>query len=353
MTLEAGLTTRSVARLARENGLWFPPNPGAADQSQLGGNVATNAGGPRSFRYGPVRHWLSGLEAVLPDGELVRMGGPARKNVETLDLLGVFCGSEGTLGVVTAAWLKLLPSPERLLPVVGMYPDRETGLEAMTAAMACGIVPTALEFLDERVLEAARVGFPVERPDSGRFLILAETAGSESVARAEREILVDALEQGAVMVVAPDDDASARAWERWRDGISLAVVAVRGGKLSEDFTEPTDRLGEALELVDALGARHGVEVMCWGHAGDGNVHATVLANRLDPEDLARGEQAAAALFDIPFALDGALSGEHGIGVVKLAAARRLPVAVQRAQSAVKAALDPRGIMNPGRKVPGP
>ena len=351
MTVEAGLTTRGLQRAAAGEGLWFAPNPGAAEQSQIGGNIATNAGGPRSLRHGTVRAFVSGIELVLATGEVLRAGGAARKNVETLDLVGLACGSEGTLGVITVAWLRLLPRPELILPVVGLYPDRSAGLAALEAAMTCGCVPTSLEFVDARAFSAAAATYPRPLAVAGAFAVLAEAGGPAAAALVERGMLVEALTPGALAVDAPDFEAEARALESWRDGVSLGVLAVRGGKVSEDFAVPFDRLGDALELVDRIASDHGVEVACWGHAGDGNVHASVMVDRSDPVALAGAEAAAAAFFAIPAALSGALSGEHGIGLVKLAAAARLPPELLRAQRAVKHALDPAGIANPGRKLP--
>jgi FAD/FMN-containing dehydrogenase len=300
-----------------------------------------------------VRAFVSGVELVLPTGDVVRAGGAARKNVETLDLVGLACGSEGTLGVITAVWLKLLPRPELILPVVGLYPDRAAGLAALEAVMACGCVPLSLEFLDARTVATAAATYPRPLPAEGAFAVTVEAAGPALVARAERELLVEALAPGAESIDAPDSAAEAQALGAWREGVSLAVTAVRGGKVSEDFAVPFDRLGAALEMVDAIGVEHDADVIAYGHAGDGNMHATVMVDRSDPAALARAERAAAAFLTIPGRLDGALTGEHGIGRVKLEAAARLAPELLRAQAAVAGALDPAGIANPGRKLPPP
>lgn len=350
-TFPAGLTTHEVQRRCLEAGLFFAPNPGSAESCLIGGNVATNAGGPRSFRYGSTRAWVSGLDVVLPDGQPVRLGGDARKSVETLDLLGLVCGSEGTLGVITAVTLRLQPAPEAALPVLAVYADREAGLRAIDAVMASGVVPTALEFLDAGALRAAVAGFPGGPPAGAGFAVLTEALGTAETAALEASTLADALTPDALSVVRPDGRQEVDALWRWRDGVSLAVVAARGGKLSEDLTVPLERLGEALDAVDALGAEHGVEVTSWGHAGDGIVHATVLVDRDDPAALERARAAAHRLCDVALDLGGVLSGEHGIGEVKRAATARLDPAVLAAQRAVKDAIDPRGTMNPGRKLP--
>ncbi|MDO9410024.1 FAD-binding oxidoreductase [Patulibacter sp.] len=350
-TFGAGTTTAEVQRRCLEAGLFFGPNPGSAESCRIGGNVATNAGGPRSFRHGSTRAWVGGLEVVLPGGDLVRLGGDARKSVETLDLLGLVCGSEGTLGVVCEVTLRLQPAPEIALPVLAVYPDRATGLRAIAAVMACGVVPTALEFLDGGALRASAAAFPGGLPDDAAFAVLAEALGTTEVARLEAAALADALADDALALRRPDSRAEVDALWRWRDGVSLAVVAARGGKLSEDVVVPVERLGEALESVDRLGAEHGVPVTSWGHAGDGILHATVLVDRSDEAALAGARGAAHAMLGIAADLGGSLSGEHGIGAVKLAGAATLDPAVLAAQRAVKDALDPRGIMNPGRKLP--
>ena len=350
-TFGAGTTTAEVGRRCLEAGLFFGPNPGSAESCRIGGNVATNAGGPRSFRHGSTRAWVGGLEVVLPSGDLVRLGGDARKSVETLDLLGLLCGSEGTLGVICEVTLCLQPAPEVALPVLAVYPDRASGLRAIASVMACGVVPTALEFLDGGALRAAAAGFPGGLPEDAAFAVLAEALGTAEVARLEAAALADALTDDALALRRPSARGEVDALWRWRDGVSLAVVAARGGKLSEDVVVPVERLGEALEAVDGLGAAHGVPVTTWGHAGDGILHATVLVDRSDPAALAGARDAAHAMLGIAADLGGALSGEHGIGSVKLAGAATLDPAVLTAQRAVKDALDPRGIMNPGRKLP--
>jgi glycolate oxidase subunit GlcD len=346
MHAEAGLATAHVQRLARENGLWFPPDPGAAEQSQLGGNIATNAGGPHAFKYGVTGHWVTGLEAVVAPGEVVRLGGPVRKDVAGYDLRGLLVGSEGTLGIVTAAWLRLIPAPEAALPVVGLYPDAAAGAEAVQAAIASGAVPAALEFLDAGALSAAP---GLDGADGAGFAVLAEADGPLAGAQADRATLAEALGEGALAVLEPEP---AELW-RWRSGVSHAVVAQRGGKLSEDVAVPVERLAEAVTETTAIGARHDLPACSWGHAGDGNVHATFM---LDASDGAARDRAAAAaeeLFDLALRLGGTLSGEHGLGRLKAHRLHdQLDTPTLALQRAVKAALDPKGLLNPGAKLRG-
>ncbi len=349
MEAEAGVSTATVARRARESGLYFPPDPGAPEQSQLGGTIATNAGGPHAFKYGVTGDWVTGLEAVLAPGELVRIGGPVRKDVAGYDLCALLTGSEGTLGIVTAAWLRLVPAPEAQLPVVAAYRDAAAGCAAVLRVLAAGIVAAALEFVDGAAMQAAGGAFP-GGPLRG-FVVLAEADGSGAEAARVRDELIEALGEGARHVHAPQGPRELRALWRWREGVTPAVSAARGAKLSEDIAVPVDRLLEAIEETSAIGVRHGLDACSWGHAGDGNVHATFMLDPGDGEQRARAGVAAGELFDLALRLGGTVSGEHGIGVLKAGQlARQWAPAAVAAQRAVKAALDPKGLLNPGKKV---
>ena len=348
--VEAGVTTAEVRRLAREDGLCFPPDPGAAEQSQIGGNVATNAGGPHCFKYGVTGRWVTAIEAVLGSGELVRVGSGLPKDVATLDLRALLVGSEGTLGVITAVWLRLMPEPEVRLPVLAVFGSAQEGADAVALAMASGVVPSALEFLDRGAIEAARASYPGELPAGAEFAVLAEADGTLAGATAEQALLADMLRPTATDLLAPPAAAAARIWA-WRDGVSLGVLAYRGGKLSEDIVVPVDRLAEAVLGVRALGEEIGLETTTWGHAGDGNLHASFMFDRADADQLARATAAAPRLFALARSLGGSISGEHGIGRFKLAAAAELPTDILRLQAAIKDVFDPAGIMNPGAKIP--
>lgn len=340
--VEAGVTTGTLARRARESGLFFPVDPGAAEQSQIGGNIATNAGGPHCFKYGVTRAWVTGVEAVLAPGELVRVGGPARKDVAGYDLTGLLTGSEGTLGIITAAWLRLIPAPAHdPVPVACAYPTVDAGCAAIAAVMACGTVPATIEYLDAGSLAAAGGAFPGGLPADAQFLVICEADGGPDDVAA----LLEALGHGA-------RPHAPRALWRWRDGVGIAVTAVRGGKLSEDIAVPLDRLAEGIAGTVEIGLRHGLDACSWGHAGDGNLHSTFLLTPGDGEQLARAELATEELFDLAVALGGTVSGEHGLGWLKRGQLSKqwAPAAVA-AHRAIKAALDPAGLFNPGKKTP--
>jgi glycolate oxidase subunit GlcD len=349
MHVEAGVPTAMVRRLARENGLFFPPDPGAAEQSHIGGNIATNAGGPHAFKYGVTGEWVLGVEAVVPPGELVTFGGPVRKDAAGYDLTSLLVGSEGTLGVITGAWLGLVPAPETTLSVAAFYPGLERGCEAVEEVISSGVALAALDFLDGGALTAAASSFPGDVPEGAAFLVLADADGSAAEAARVRDDAVEVLGLGALRVDAPSDQKSAAAIWSWRDGVSLAVTARHGGKLSEDVVVPLERLREAIEGTLEIGARHGLEACTWGHAGDGNLHSTFMFAREDEEAVARAEAAANELFSLAVALGGSISGEHGIGVTKREGlALQWPPRVLALHGAVKHAFDPENLLNPGK-----
>jgi glycolate oxidase subunit GlcD len=345
--VEAGMRTADLRRIVRESGLFFPPDPGAAEQSHVGGNIATNAGGPHAFKYGVTGTWVTGLEAVLAPGEIVRIGGPVRKNVAGYDLKSLLIGSEGTLGVITAAWLKLMPAPEVFLPIVGFYESVRAGTAALERVVANGLGVAALEYLDGGALAAAAGSFPGGVPGRADFLVIAEADGSQEEAERVAAEVREALGEGALDVRTPEPS---ELW-RWRDGVTFAVTAQRGGKVSEDIVVPFDRLGDAIEGTLEIGRRLGLAACSWGHAGDGNLHSTFLVRPGDADELARCEEAADELFALALDLGGSISGEHGVGLIKRAyVANYLTIPLLRIQNEVKRTFDPKGLFNPGKKL---
>jgi glycolate dehydrogenase FAD-linked subunit len=344
--VEAGVTTGRLHRLAAENGLMFPPDPGASEQSQIGGNIATNAGGPHAFRYGVTRRWVTGLEAVLAPGRLVRLGGAARKDVAGYDLIGLLTGSEGTLGVITAAWLRLVPAPASRHVVGGVYPTDRAACEAIERILGSGVEPAAVELLDAAAARLGGAGFPGALREGA--LLLAEADGSAAEAAERRDGLLEAMSEGAVSA---EELADTDGVWRWRDGLSSRLAGVEGGKLSEDVAVPLDRLADLVEAVPRIGSRHGLTGLSFGHAGDGNMHSSFLADPGDPARFAAAMEAREELLALAVAMGGTISAEHGLGLVK---ADRLgdqwPPEAVAAHRAVKAALDPKGLFNPGKKL---
>lgn len=359
--VEAGVTTATLHRRVAEVGLRFPPDPGAAESSQIGGNLATNAGGPHAFGHGPTRAWVLGLEAVLAPGELTRIGGPLRKDVAGYDLTSLLIGSEGTLGIITAAWLRLVPPPGAEQIVIGLFASPQAAEAGVAGALTCGAVPAALELLDPGALQDAAATLPVpgataafatlDDPGAG-YLLVAHLEGDLAEATAARGDALAAAWQdaGAAWTAAPES-SQATALAQWRAGVSGAVAARRGGKLSEDVTVPADRLAELLAGSAELAARRGLEHAAWGHAGDGNIHCTFLLDPSDPVQRAAAHDAAEELFTLVTSLGGSVSGEHGIGRLKNGQlSQQWEPAAVAAHRAVKAALDPKDLFGRGRKL---
>jgi len=348
MCVEAGVSTRDVQRLARENGLVFAPDPGAAEQSQIGGNVATNAGGPHALKYGATGAWVRGVEAVLAPGELVTLGGWARKDVAGYDLKNLLVGSEGTLGLITAVHLALLPAREATHTLMCFQRTRADGCAAILEVLAAGIEPSALEFIDGEVLAIVAGGYPGAIPHDAGFALMAEVDGSAAAADAARGALREVLAARALVMQEPHETAAL--W-RWRDGFNGVVTAARGAKVSEDVSVPVERLQEALERFEKIASRRGLRSCAWGHGGDGNIHATVLVDPSSDAELDAAEESEAELFELVAALGGSVAAEHGTGLLKSGRlALQWDEAALSLHERIKAAFDPKGLLNPGKKL---
>jgi glycolate oxidase subunit GlcD len=355
---EAGVSTRDVQRLARENGLMFAPDPGAAEQSQIGGNVATNAGGPHALKYGVTGAWVSGLEVVVAPGELIELGGWIGKDVAGYDLKRLLIGSEGTLGVITAVRLRLLPAPEAAIPVVVFLRTRADGCAAIGEIVAAGLQPSVLDFLDGDTLEIVAGGYPGvgENSQNGHsgvpagagFALVAEVDGTRAQAAAQRAERVALL---APVAVAIDEPADADALWRWRDGVNGQVTAERGAKVSEDIVFPIERLQAGLEGLEEIATRHGLRSCAWGHGGDGNVHATVLVDPAREQELDAAEAVGEELFALAVSLGGSIAGEHGVGWLKRGRLEsQWPARAVELHEQIKRVFDPKGLLNPGKKL---
>jgi glycolate oxidase len=350
MHVEAGVTTGDVQRLARESGLRFPPDPGAAEISQIGGNIACNAGGPHAFKYGVTGHWVTGIEAVIPPGEIVQIGGAIRKDVAGYDVKSLLVGSEGTLGLVTAAWLRLIPAPELELPVIGLYRDADAGIAAIERVFASGVVPAAVEYLDAVTLQFSGDAYPFGIPEGAAFMVITEADGSVPEARRVAGELREALAEDSVAVHSPEDPADVAGLWRWRGGAAFAILAQRGGAYSEDIAVPLDRLRDVARETLEIGKRHDVPALSFGHAGDGNIHSTFLFSPENPEEEHRADAACHDLFELALRLGGTVTGEHGIGWLKRGQLEhQLGAAGYDLHTRIKQTFDPKGLLNPGKK----
>jgi glycolate oxidase subunit GlcD len=348
--VEAGVTTGDIQRLARENGLRFPPDPGAAELSQIGGNIACNAGGPHAFKYGVTGNWVTGIEAVIPPGEVVTVGGPIRTDVAGYDVKSLLVGSEGMLGLVTAAWLRLVPAPELELPVIGLYREAEAGISAIERVLASGVVPAAVEYLDGVTLSYSGDAYPFGVPPEAAFMIITEADGAAAEARRVAAELEDALMEDAVAVHAPTEPAAVSDLCRWLGGVAFSILAQRGGAFSEDIAVPLDRLRDVARETLEIGERHDVPALSFGHAGDGNIHSTSLFSPESLDEEQRADDACHELFELALRLGGTVTGEHGIGWLKRGQLEhQLGATGYDLHLRVKQAFDPKNLLNPGKK----
>ena len=349
--VEAGVTTGDIQRLARENGLRFPPDPGAAEISQIGGNIACNAGGPHAFKYGVTGHWVTGIEAVIPPGELVTFGGPIRKDVAGYDLKSLLVGSEGTLGLVTAAWLRLVPAPELELPVIGLYRDRRRRHLRDRACARIGRRPGGDRVPRRRDAVVLRRRLSVRASARSRVHGRSPKPTAPRQKRAaSRRSCEEALADEAVAVHAPTEPGEVADLWRWRGGVAFAILAQRGGAFSEDIAVPLDRLRDVARETLEIGERHDVPALSFGHAGDGNIHSTFLFSPENLDEEQRADDACHELFELALRLGGTVTGEHGIGWLKRGQLEhQLGPAGYDLHLRVKQAFDPKNLLNPGKK----
>ncbi len=349
--VEPGVITGDLQREVRNCRLFYPPDPASLKNSSIGGNIATNAGGPRCLKYGVTRHYVLGLEVVLADGTVVRVGGRTHKNKTGFDLVGLFVGSEGMLGVVTEATLRLLPLPPVRASLSSSFASIENAAAAVQKILLEGYLPSALEIADRFTLEAARRHLSRRIVPDGEAHLLIDLDGHEEPVRSSLEGLATLLRSlGALTLeTALGEEACEKLWDL-RRGFSESLKATGLMKLNEDVTVPRGKLVELIKFAGALQERYGFPVACFGHAGDGNIHVNVMV--ADPEKNGvsiKMEQVLDDLFRYVIDVGGAITGEHGIGLAKK---RWWPQAVSPESIAlhqtIKHALDPNGILNPGK-----
>lgn len=348
--VQTGVTTARLADAAEQEGLLYAPDPGSRTVSTVGGNVATCAGGLRGLKYGVTRNYVLGLEAVLPTGEIIRTGGRLWKDVAGYDLTRLLTGSEGTLAVITEVTVALLPAPAETGTGVAYFASLAEASRAVAAVIGSGIVPATLEFLDRKCIAAVEefAGLGL-RQDAGALLLFGDDGAARTVAANLARIQEVCTQAGALEVTLAEDVARADALLAARRCSLPALSRLGSVTILEDATVPRHRLAEMVDRIDKIAARHDLTIATFGHAGDGNLHPTCV---LDPDDHAavdRAHQAFAEIFAAAIALDGTITGEHGVGAAKL------PYLVDRLGAdqvallrRIKNAFDPAGILNPGK-----
>ena len=349
--VQPGVITADLQHAAQAVGWDYPPDPASLKECSIGGNIATNAGGPRCLKYGVTRSYVLGLEVVLADGRVLRTGGRLHKNKTGFDLIGLFTGSEGLLGVVTEATLRLIPRPAARGMLAAVFPDFPLAAAAVQAILNAGHLPSALEITDAFTLAAARHRLGAQVFPPGNAHLIVEVDGRPHAVNSELPELRALLTSlGATHIdIAPDEASCERIWKLRRE-FSYSLRDTGLTKLNEDIVVPRSKLVALVEFARQLEAETGVPVACFGHAGDGNIHTNLMVRDYDlPAVRARADAALDLLFHWVLAQGGAITGEHGVGLAKKPwiqdALGTVPMAVHHS---IKHALDPLGLLNPGK-----
>jgi glycolate oxidase len=350
--VEPAVVTEKLQVAVEKRGLFYPPDPASRADNFIGGNIATNAGGPRCLKYGVTRDYVLGLEVVLADGTIVRLGGRTHKNKTGFEMHRLFVGSEGLLGVITEATLKLIPLPPFRANLAVGFGSMKNAVRTLHSILAAGFLPCALELADEFTLAAAYRRTKSERLRGCRAHLITELDGQENSVRRELKDLERIIRrQKPLFVERGFGNRECEAVWQIRREFSYALRDTGLTKLNEDIVVPRGRLEDLFQFAAKLQKKHGLPVACFGHAGDGNIHTNVMVDFNQPHADQRAETALDELFAQVIAWGGAISGEHGIGLAKK---RWWPLAVSREarelHRVVKHALDPKGILNPGKFV---
>ncbi len=350
--VEPGVITADLQRAAREQKLFYPPDPASLEHCTIGGNVATNAGGPRCLKYGVTRNYIIGLEVVLAGGDVLRTGGRVHKNKTGFDLIGLFVGSEGMLGIATEITAKLLPLPPARATLSASFANMAQTAAMVQEIFARGFLPSSLEIADKFTLEAARSDSGASDVPPGSAHLLIDLDGQpETVAvemKALRELVVS-RKPAAVEVATLESDCE-KLWALRRE-FSNSLRATGLTKLNQDIVVPRSRLVDLVKFAESLSARSGFPIACFGHAGDGNIHVNIMADRYNREAGVRGkvQDALDQLFAQVLAWGGVITGEHGIGLAKKRWWTEATSDVSReVHQAIKRVLDPNRILNPGK-----
>lgn len=348
--VEPGVVTKTLRDAAAACGLFYPPDPASLGTCTIGGNAATNAGGPACVKYGVTRDYVLGLTLVLPDGEIIKTGAATRKGVVGFDLTGLVVGSEGTLGVITELTVKLIPHPRDVRAAAALFPDARAAVATVAAIMAGGVSPCALELMDRACLGIVAELLPFALPGGEAALLLLEADGDpDQAARDIGRMEAICRDRGALTVL-PAADAARREvlWDIRRQ-ISTRIHESAPVYLSEDVAVPIARIPDLIDALPALGRRHDLSVYAFGHAGDGNIHVNITGgDDCRPRTLALAKELIRVVLD----LGGTMSGEHGIGLAKrpFIDMELSPRSISL-QRGLKAVFDPAGLMNPGKILP--
>lgn len=351
--VQPGVVIAALNSAVVKHGLIYPPDPGTVATATMGGSAAENSGGLRGLKYGVTKNYIMGMEVVLANGEKVRFGGKTVKNVTAYDFTNLFVGSEGTLGIMTELTCKLIPAPKYRRTMMGIFSSLEDAGNAVAGIIAAQVIPATLEIMDNktiRTVEAfANIGLPIE----AKALLLCEVDGmSEDVVNAEAEAVIEVFKNNNSEYKAANTDTERdQLWAARRNALP-ALASLNNTCIVEDATVPRSRITNMLIACENIASKYNVVIGTFGHAGDGNLHPTILYDMYDKEETARVHKAIDEIFATALSLGGTLSGEHGIGIAKMKyLGSELGQSGLNLMKSIKESLDPEYILNPGKMVP--
>ncbi|MDN3014985.1 glycolate oxidase subunit GlcD [Paenibacillus sp. BSR1-1] len=350
VTVQPGVITLDMTNAVEAKGLFFPPDPGSMKISTIGGNINENSGGLRGLKYGVTRDYVIGLEVVVPNGDIIRTGGKLAKDVAGYDLTRLMVGSEGTLGIITEATLKLIPMPETKKTMLALYQDLEAAAKSVSKIIANKIIPTTLEFLDQPTLKVVEAFAQIGLPTDVQAVLLIEQDGPPEVVNRDLERIAEICKQEkAVSVQVAATEVEAEALRTARRTALSALARLKPTTILEDATVPRSELAKMVNAINEIAQKYQLDICTFGHAGDGNLHPTCPTDSRNHEEMERVEMAFAEIFEKAIEFGGTITGEHGVGVMKAPYLElklgKEGIAVMKA---IKQALDPNNIMNPGK-----
>lgn len=352
--VEAGIVTADLQAFVEKYGLFYPPDPSSIRHSTIGGNIACNAGGPRCLKYGVTGDYVLGLTVVLANGQILKTGGKVIKDVVGYDLKSLFTGSEGTLGVITEALLRLTVKPKYAKTALVEFASIEDASRTVDEILLAGIVPATLELMDQTAINCIEKAMNLGLPTDVAAFLLIESDGVELESTIQEIEAIGHIcsKTGATKVsIAKDEAERANLWKA-RRSISPSLARLAPNKLGEDITVPRSAIPEAIKRLKEISNKYGLPIVIFGHAGDGNLHPNILFDKRDPEQMKKVEQMVAEEFKIALELKGTLSGEHGVGTLKRpymkGALGEVSIGIQKQ---IKQVLDPFNILNPGKVLP--
>jgi len=345
--VEPGIINGRLQRDIEHLGFFYPPDPASMNFCTIGGNVANNSGGPRALKYGVTRDYVMELEAVLPHGEVITTGVRTAKGVVGYDLARLLTGSEGTLAVITKVRLRILPLPEDIVTLLVMFSSLEEAGSAASKIISSRIIPRTLEFMDAGTISAVENFRPVGIPRDVEALLLLELDGHPSAITKQAEKIIGICESfHAEVKMAEDEAARNKLWEA-RRSISPALYHMSPTKINEDIVVPRDKIPEILKKLRRLSEESGIQIVNFGHAGDGNIHVNIMVDKKDLEKYQKAKALVKEIFEITLSLGGTISGEHGVGLTK---APYLGLEIKKHElelmKGIKNLFDPKKILNP-------